>query len=141
MTDKERILFNIIKRLSLTYANTLEWGKEREYGVYFAPWYDILVSESKLKPGMLVLCQTGRVVHEWTIGLFLIRLYGRNMEKINIELNEDKDCRLCIHFDICGIYSGVSHVLDQNWNFIDDIWGDMFIASICKSYKEREDEM
>lgn len=69
MTDKERILMKIIHRLSLQYALKLKWGEKYD-GVHFAPWIKGNILGDKLKPGMLVLCETSplRGIHNWTVG-------------------------------------------------------------------------
>lgn len=91
MTDKERILFNIIKRLAATYSTALEWGKEKEYGVYFASWDIGLCSEGRLKPGMLVLCQTSPT-SDWTIGYLVEKITGGFSRWIVKEIDSERLC-------------------------------------------------
>jgi len=60
-----------------------------------------------------------------------------NKNTITIKLDKNKDCMFCIHFNVCSIYEKVSKIFEDNWNFIDTLWGDMLLASICKSYQEK----
>ena len=92
MTDKERILFKIIQRMSLTYSHKLEWGKEYE-GVHFAPWKGSLLIDGKLQVGMLVLCQ-GSGIHDWTIGYTVEKLYDDYSGWIIRELDSDRLCKV-----------------------------------------------
>ena len=85
MTDKERILLNLIKRISITYMDS----KEHE-GVHFAHYLGGFCSGGNLKAGMLVLCMSSGI-HDWTIGYL--------KEKINDgwavkELDSDRLCNI-----------------------------------------------
>jgi hypothetical protein len=78
MTDKERILFIIIHRLALQYSLKLEYYKEPD-GVYFAPWLGGFGRDEKLKSGMLVLCMTGRSIHNWTVGFLVEKMANTSL--------------------------------------------------------------
>ena len=97
MNDKERILMQIIQGLrtaeSLARPNLRGWeagdvAYDDGYGgqyVHFAPW----VGDEELKPGELVMCQTGNI-SDWKIGFVVRRIeYGRCLIR---EIGSDRTC-------------------------------------------------
>lgn len=94
MTDKERILMNIIQELRTTSAlgpAGKPWDSEAYrddnggYYVHFAPW----IGDDEMQPGTLVICETS-YVGPWKIAYLVRRVeYGRWIIR---EIGTDRLC-------------------------------------------------
>lgn len=97
MTDKERILTNIIKRLHYTTTTGRRHGYARDQfvetggsgqenlSVHFAAY-------EEPRPGDLVLAATSRDAHEWVIGFYVEKLPGDYGGAVIREIGTDNLC-------------------------------------------------